>query len=263
MKSICFLLLCALSSVHGAAIVTKPVSYEQGGSKLEGFLTHDSSATAGAKRPGVLVIHEWWGLNDYVKGRAQQLAEMGYVAFALDMYGEPATTDPKKAGELAGRFYGKPLMAERARAGLDQLLKTGLVDEQKVVAIGFCFGGSTAQAMAYSGAPLGGIVSFQGGLLPAPADAAQKTKAKFLILNGAIDPMVKQEDAAAFRKSLDAAKIDYQFIDYSGALHAFSNPNATRIGEENNLPAIGYNEFAARRAWAHMRLFFDEVFGPR
>ena len=181
-----------------AKIVTKPVAYEHAGVKLEGYLAYDDTkATADKPAPGVLVVPEWWGLNDYAKDRANQLAKLGYVAFAVDMYGAGiSTTDGKKAGELAGQFYGKPLMAERAQAALDQLLATGLVDNSHVAAIGYCFGGSTVQALAYTGAPLAGVVSFHGGLIPVPADAAAKTKAKILICQGAVDPFVKKEDVA-------------------------------------------------------------------
>lgn len=215
MKAILFLITCAFASVASAGVITKPVAYEQDGRKFEGFLAYDDSTTA--KRPGVLVIPEWWGLNDYAKGRAKQLAEMGYVAFAVDMYGNGvSTTDAKQAREWSGELYGKPLMAERARAGLDQMLKTGLVDEKKTAAIGFCFGGSTCLALAYTGAPLAGIVSFHGGLVQPTPEALPKVRAKFLMLNGAIDPMVKAEDIAAFQKALDSGHIDYQFINYSG-----------------------------------------------
>src|SRR4051812_4677558 len=188
------LLLVFLAALVGARakVVTKSIPYEHAGVKLQGFIAYDDEKTAKGKIPGVLVIHEWWGLNDYTKGRAQQLAELGYVAFAADMFGDVfATTDAKKAGELIGPFYGKPIMAERAQAGLDQLLKTGLVDEQRVAAIGYCFGGSTVQALAYTGAPLAGIVSFHGIPVPVPAEAATKNKARFLICHGAIDPFVK------------------------------------------------------------------------
>jgi dienelactone hydrolase len=252
----------AAAFAANAKLVTKPVAYEHGGVKLEGYLAYDDAVKT--KRPGVLVIHEWWGLNDYVKGRAKQLAELGYVAFAADMYGAGSVTlDPKKAAEWAGQFYGKPLMAERAQAGLDQLLKTGLVDESKVAAIGFCFGGSTAQALAYSGAPLAGIVSFHGGPIPASPEAAAKNKAKFLILHGAIDPFTKPEDLAAFKKSLDDGKFDYQFVSYAGAVHAFTNPDADKVAAQTGLKGIGYNEPAARRSWQHMQVFFDEIFGGK
>jgi dienelactone hydrolase len=256
-------LLVAVSAE--AKVVTKPVSYTHAGVKLEGLLAYDDAKTAKAKLPGVLVLPEWWGLTAYPKGRAEQLAAMGYVAFAADMYGAGVTTDDaKKAGELAGPFYGKPLMAERAHAGLDQLLKSGLVDPAKVAAIGFCFGGSTVQALALSGAPLAGIVSFHGGAVKAPADVAGNVKTKFLLLNGAADPMLKPEERAALEKSLEDAKIDFQSVDYANALHAFSNPGADEVAKKNGLTAaVGYNEPAARRSWKAMQVFFDEIFAGR
>ena len=262
-KSRFFLALVLLAGSASAKVVTKPVSYEQGGVKLEGVLAYDDAKTAKGKLPGVLVLPEWWGLTVYPKSRAEQLAGMGYVAFAADMYGAGVTTeDAKKAGELAGGLYGKPLLAERARAGLDQLLKSGLVDPSKVAAIGFCFGGSAAQALAYTGAPLVGIVSFHGGPVNAPADVAGKVHAKFLLLNGAADPMVKTEAKTALEKSLDEAKIDWVSVDYAGALHAFTNADADRLAKAGGLTgAVGYNEAAARRSWKAMQVFFDEVFG--
>jgi dienelactone hydrolase len=248
-----------------ARIVTKPFAYEHAGVKLEGFLAYDDAKAAKGELPGVLVLPEWWGLTAYPKARAEQLAAMGYVAFAADMYGAGVVTDDaKRAGELAGGFYGKPLMAERARAGLDALLKSGLVDPAKVAAIGFCFGGSAAQTLAYAGAPLAGIVSFHGGPVNAPAEAAGKVKAKFLLLNGAADPMVKPEAKAALEKSLEDAKIDYVSVDYAAALHAFTNPGATEVAKKNGLTgAIGYDEPAARRSWKAMQVFFDEIFAGR
>jgi len=248
----------------GAKVVTKPVAYEHAGKKLEGFLAYDdakvSSGHAGA---GVLVVPEWWGLTDYPKTRAKQLAELGYVAFAADMYGAGVTTDdPKKAGELAGEFYGKPLMAERAQAGLDQLLATGLVDKSRVAAIGYCFGGSTVQALAYTGAPLSGIVSFHGGLIPVPADAAGKTKARILVCHGGADKFISPQDLSAFAQAMEAGKFDYQFVTYAGATHAFTNPGADQIAAKTGLP-IAYNAAADRRSWAHMQTFFVEIFGAR
>lgn len=245
-----------------AKIITKPVAYEHAGVKLEGYLAYDDTKMpADKKSPGVLVVPEWWGLTDYAKGRAEQLAKLGYVAFAADMYGAGVTTtDPKKAGELAGQFYGKPLMAERAQAGLDQLMATGLVETGRVAAIGYCFGGSTVQALAYSGAPLAGIVSFHGGLIPVPADAAVKTKAKILVCHGAVDPFIKKEDIDAFMKSMNDGKFDYQFVSYAGAVHAFSNPGADKIAAATGLP-IAYNAGADKRSWAHMKTFFKELFG--
>jgi dienelactone hydrolase len=246
-----------------ADLVTKSIVYADGDVQLEGYLAYDPALAAKGKLPGVLIVHEWWGLNDYAKSRARQLAGLGYVAFALDMYGKGVvTTDKGKASELSGQFYGQPLMATRAQAGLEQLLQTGLVDRARVAAIGYCFGGSTVQALAYSGAPLAGIVSFHGGLIPVPADAAEKNKAKILVCQGAVDPFVKKADIDAFEQAMNAGKFDYQFILYSGAVHAFTNPEADALARANGLEgAIGYNAAADRRSWAAMRAFFDEIFG--
>ena len=241
-----------------AKLVTKTVNYEQDGTKLEGYLAYDDSATEKGKVPGVVVFPEWWGLSDYIKSRAEQLANMGYVAFAADMYGDgQTTTQETKAKELASKFYGKPLMAERAQAALNQLLKTGMADASKVAAVGFCFGGATSLALAYTGAPLTGVVTFHGGLIPAPADAAEKTKAKFLILHGALDPRVNKEAVDSFLKSMNDGKLDFQFVEYSGAVHAFTNPDADKF----HLDGIAYNAEAATRSWNQMKIFFGEIFG--
>jgi dienelactone hydrolase len=252
--------LC-VAGVLNAKIVTKAVGYEHAGVKLEGWLAYDDEkATNQAPAPGVLVLPEWWGLTEYPKGRAEKLAKLGYVAFAADMFGAGVTTaDPKKATELATPFYGKPIMAERAQAGLDQLLATGLVDKARVAAIGYCFGGAAAQTLAYSGAPLAGVVSFHGSLVPASAEAAAKNQAKFLICHGAVDKFVSPEDIAAFMKGMNEGKFDYQFISYAGAVHAFTNPGADKIAQATGLP-IAYNPAADHRSWSHLRTFFSEIF---
>jgi dienelactone hydrolase len=244
-----------------AKIVTKTVPYDQGGVHLIGYLAYDDAQTGGKKLPGVLVVPEWWGLNDFVKGRAEALAKLGYIAFAADMYGDgQSTTDPEKAKELSSALYGKPLMAERAQAGLDQLTASGPVDQSNLAAIGFCFGGATCQVLAYSGAPLKAIVSFHGALVPLPADAAGKTHAKFLVLQGELDPFVTQDQRTAFIKSLDDGKIDFQFLTYSGAVHAFMNPEADKF-RAAGLEGLGYDAAVAQRAWNQMQLFFQEIFG--
>ncbi len=254
------LALFAFSASLQAKIVGKAVAYEHAGTKLEGWLAYDDTKI-GAKSPGVLVIPEWWGLNEYPKMRAEKLAELGYVAFAADMYGAGVNTlDPKKATELSSPFYGKPLMAERANAGLETLLKTGYVDPQRVAAIGYCFGGSTVQALAFSGAPLAGIVSFHGALITPTPEMTAKTKAKLLICHGAVDPFIKPEDIASFKKAIDDAKLDYQFISYAGAIHAFTNPKATEVAKATGLSGIGYNAAADARSWSHMKTFFEEIF---
>ena len=263
MKKLSLLFAVCFAAVSlSAKIVSKSVPYEQAGVKLEGFLVYDDAKVSSARKaPGVLVLPEWWGLTEYPKARAQQLAELGYVAFAADMFGAGVVTnDAKKAGELAGQFYGKPLMAERARAGLDQLLASGLADSSRVAAIGYCFGGAVAQSLAYSGAPLVGMVSFHGSLVPATAEAATKNKAKFLICHGAADAFISKEALDAFTQSMNAGKFDYQFISYAGAVHAFTNPAADKISQEAGLKGIAYHADADRRSWQHLRDFFAEIF---
>jgi dienelactone hydrolase len=255
-----FLAVAALSARAG--IVTQPIPYEHDGVRLVGYLAYDERQVEKKDRvPGVLVVGEWWGLNDYAKSRAEKIARLGYVVFVADMYGDgQVTTDPKRAAELAGPFYGKPLMAARARAGLEQLLKNNYVDRRRVAAIGYCFGGTVVQALAFSGAPVAGIVSFHGNLLPPSAEAAAATRAKLLICQGAADPFVPPADRDAFLAALDAGKLDYQFVTYAGALHAFTNPKADQIAAATGLKGIGYNAAADRRSWAHLRTFFREIF---
>jgi dienelactone hydrolase len=267
MKKLTLLLatLAATLSVS-AKVVTKTVAYEQAGAKLAGFLAYDDAkVSASHPAPGVVLFPEWWGLTDHPKDRARRLAELGYVAFAADMYGAGiVTSDAKKAGELAGQFYGKPLMAERAQAGLDQLLATKLVDPNRTAAIGFCFGGAVAQSLAYSGAPLTGVVTFHGSLIPLTAETAAKNKAKFLVCHGAVDPLVTPDAVAAFKKAADEQKLDYQFIAYAGAIHAFTNPDSDKTAIEAGLQGkIGYNAAADRRSWQHMRDFFAEIFAEK
>lgn len=264
MKVLLCLSITALATcVAQAKLVTKAVPYQHNGVELEGYLAYDDAKVSAGKSAGILVVPEWWGLNSYVKSRADQLAQLGYVAFVADMYGKGVVTeDPKKAEELSAPFEGKSLIAERAQAGLDQLMKLDLVDKSKLAAIGFCFGGSAVEALAYTGAPLKGVVAFHGGPVPAPASAKGKVPAKFLLLNGAIDKMVTPDARAELEKSLEAAGVDYQSIDYSHALHAFTNPGADKIAQEKGMEGlIAYNEPAARRAWQQMQTFFAEIFG--
>lgn len=261
-KLLSLALMVAMLSNASAKLVTRTVSYQDGDVRLKGYLAYDDAKTSQGKLPGVAIVPEWWGVNDYVKHRAEQVAKLGYVAFVVDMYGDgEVTTDAKKAGALAGQFYGKPLMATRARAGLDAMLATDLVDPAKVAAIGYCFGGTTSLALAFSGAPLAAVVTFHAGLIPVPAGAASATHAKFLINHGALDPMVKKADLDAFVQGMNDAKFDYQFISYSGAVHAFSNPAADALAKSNGLGgAIAYNAAADHRSFAAMRGFLAETF---
>jgi dienelactone hydrolase len=238
-----------------AKIVTRPLEYRHDDAVLEGYLAYDDAIKG--KRPGVLVVHEWWGLNDYAKRRAEQLAALGYVAFALDMYGKGvSTTDRKEAAKLAGQFRGKPLMRHRARAGLDVLIGNKRVDRKRIAAIGFCFGGTTVLELAYGGADLVGVVSFHGGLtMPKPEDM-KNIKAKMLVLHGAEDPVAPPAKVVGFQGTMREAGVDWQIIIYGGAVHAFTNPAAGN----DKTRGSAYDEKAARRSWQHMQMFFTEVF---
>jgi dienelactone hydrolase len=248
--------LC-MAVVASAAIKTETIEYKHGDVVLQGYLAYDDATTA--KRPGVLVVHEWMGLNDYARSRAEQLAALGYVAFALDMYGKDVkVANTQEAGTWAGKFYGdRQLMRDRANAGLEQLRNFRLTDPTKIAAIGYCFGGSTVLELARGGAAINGIVSFHGNLSnPTPADAAN-IKCKVLVCHGAIDPFVPMEQVNGFVKEMDSAKVDYQLTMYANAVHGFTNPNN---GTDNSKGAA-YNEKADKRSWEAMMSFFGELFG--
>ena len=239
-----------------AAVRSAPVEYKQGEVILEGYLAYDDAVKG--KRPGVLVVHEWWGLNGYVKGRADQLAQMGYVAFAPDIYGKgKIAKDPTEAGKLAGIYWSdRKLLRARANAGLDILMKHQLTDPERVAAIGYCFGGTTVLELARSGADIAGVVSFHGGLdTPDPNDA-KNIKAKVLVLTGADDPTVPPSQVLAFADEMRKARVDWQLVMCGGAVHSFTNPAS------GNDPSKGvaYNEKADRRSWQAMKDFFAEMF---
>jgi dienelactone hydrolase len=251
------LIICGLllATAVEAKIVSRPVEYKDGDTVLEGYLAYDDATQN--KRPGVLVVHEWWGLNDYVRTRVKRLAEMGYVAFALDMYGKGIwTDDPNKAGELAGHLRGKPIMRQRARTGLDILEKNDLVDPKRIAAIGYCFGGTTVLELAYSGADIAGVVSFHGGLTAPKPEDMHRIKAKILVLHGADDGFVSSENIAAFQDGMRQAGADWQMVYYGGAVHSFTNPAA----DDKHIKGLAYNKKADQRSWSNMQIFFKEIF---
>lgn len=245
-----------VSTQARAEVVTKAVQYNDGDVALEGTLAWDDAFEG--KRPGVLVVHEWWGLDDYARGRAEQLARLGYVAFALDMYGKGKITEhPQEAGEWAG-IIRKNVAAwqRRALAGLDVLKEHDLVDSQRLAAIGYCFGGATVCQLAYSGAPLKGVVSFHGSL-PAPTPEQQpKIAAKLLICHGAADAFVPAPQIAAFQEALEQSGADWQMIYFGNARHSFTNPGADKRG----IDGLRYNKLADMRSWRYLQDFFDEIF---
>lgn len=240
----------------GAELHTETVEYKHGDTVLVGYLAYDSAIEG--KRPGVLVVHEWWGNNAYSKRRAKELAGLGYIAFALDMYGKGIIAkDTKEAGALARTYRNdRRLMRERANAGLEVLRKHELTDTKRMAAIGYCFGGTAVLELARSGAPLAGFVSFHGGLdTPDPGDT-ENIKGKVLVLHGGDDPNVPTELMAAFQDEMRRAGVDWQVYIYGGAVHSFSNPDS---GNDKSR-GVAYDEKADKRSWEAMKIFFAEIF---
>lgn len=240
-----------------AAVKTESVTYKHGDKTFHGYFAWDDASKE--KRPGVLVVHEWWGLNDYARKRAEQLAGLGYVGFACDMYGEGKTTEhPKEAGAMAMEVRkNQKEWRERGLAALNQLRKHPLVDDTKLAAIGYCFGGSTVLQLAYSGADLDAVASFHGALsVPTEAEAKQ-TKAKILICHGAEDTFIPEKTIQDFKAALDTAKADYKFISYPNAKHSFTVPEAGKAG----VAGLAYNEAADKQSWQDMKEFLARAFG--
>lgn len=248
-----------------AEIMTKNILYTDQGVELEGYLAYDSEkvkpgAAAVPGIPGVMIVHQWMGLTEYEKSRARQLAELGYVALAVDIYGKndrPANRG--QAGQWAGKYKGdRALFRQRLLAGLKTLQAQANVDPKRIAAIGYCFGGTGVLELARMGAPVAGVVSFHGGLdAKLPADAKEH-KPKVLVLHGADDPGVPQPQIDSFVKEMNAAGFDWQMIYYSGAVHSFTQKEA---GNDNSTGSA-YNARADARSWQAMKQFFAEIFAP-
>jgi dienelactone hydrolase len=235
------------------------ITYTGDGITMNGFVVYDSNNTA--KRPAVLVVHEWWGLNDYSKKRARELADLGYIAMALDLYGNGKTADnPDSAGKFSGYLYEHPDAAKiRFDAALSKLKSYSQADNSKLAAIGYCFGGAIVLSMAKLGDSLAGVVSFHGGGLNAVPANKDLLKAKVLVCHGGDDPLVPQSEVDQFKKQMDSINANYTLKVYPGAKHAFTNPDATALGEKFKLP-IAYNAAADTASWKDMKEFFGTIF---
>ncbi|NJC88587.1 MAG: dienelactone hydrolase family protein [Desulfuromonas sp.] len=252
-------LLAAGSS--SAAVKGSEVDYRASdGTVLKGYLALDDSGVG--RRPGVLVVHEWWGHNDYARKRAEMLAGLGYVALAVDMYGNGQQAGhPDDAGKFAGAVRKNlPLMKERFVAAWELLRRQPTVDPGKIAAIGYCFGGGVVLEMARSGLDLKGVASFHGSLEGGSKAQPGQVKARVLVLNGAADKFTTPEQIEAFRKEMETAGVNYKFVDYPGALHSFTNPAANEYAKKFNMP-IGYNAEADQASWLELQVFFKEIFG--
>jgi len=259
-----FAVLILVFGMAGAAaaeprILGKAVDYSAQGVVMKGYLAYDESITG--KRPGVLVVHEWWGLNDYARKRARMLAELGYTALAVDMYGDGKQAmhpDDAKAfsSELMKNFdVGKA----RFVAAMEFLKQQASVDPSRIAAIGYCMGGGVVLHMARQGVELKGVASFHGSLTAVKPAQSGVIKAKILVLNGGADKFITPEQIEAFKQEMKAAGADFQFISYPGALHSFTNPEATELGKKFDMP-VAYNAKADKESWDEMKNFLSTIF---
>ena len=255
MKLLCLAVLSLLSLPVMAGLVEKPVEYKAGGVECEGWAAYDDKDEA--KRPAVLIVHQWTGVSENEKMRARMLAELGYNVFCVDVYGKGIRPQPPASGAEAGKYKkDRALLRERVNAGLQVLLKDVRTDASRVACIGYCFGGTAAIELGRSGAAIKGVVSFHGGLdSPTPADG-KNIKGRLLVLHGADDPFVPVADMAAFEKEMKDAEVDYQLVSYPGAVHAFTQKGA---GNDNSKGAA-YNEAADKASWEEMKSFFGKLF---
>ncbi len=242
-----------------AALKEDEITYKAGDTTLKGYLVYDNSIAG--KRPAVLVVHEWWGQNEYARKRARMLAELGYTALAVDMYGDGKQADhPEHAGKFAGEVMkNREIATARFQAGRRILQEHATVNPEKIAAIGYCFGGAVVLEMARLGTDVNGVVSFHGSLGTAHPAQPGSVKTKVLVLNGAADPFVPAEQIAQFKKEMDGAGVDYKFISYERAKHAFTNPEADTFGKKFNMP-LEYNARADEQSWAEMQRFFKKIF---
>lgn len=258
-KLIGILVLSLVVPVAQAKLVGKVVHYQEGDTKLSGYLAYDTKFKG--KRPGILVVHEWWGQNAYARKRAKMLAKLGYVAFALDMYGNGKTaTHPKDAGKFAKMVSSNmPLAKARFLAALDQLKANPLTDSDKIGAIGYCFGGGIVLQMARQGVDLKGVASFHGSLGTKEPAKPGEVKADIMVFNGEADPFTTKEQLEAFTQEMQNAGAHFEIVNYPGAKHSFTNPDATALGKKFKLP-LAYDAKADKDSWAKMQVFFKTLF---
>ena len=248
-----------MTNTSAANIKSEQVNYQANGVNLKGYIAWDANQTA--PRPGVLVVHEWWGQTDYIRSRARMLAELGYCGFALDMYGDGKTaTTPDEAGKLMNGVLGN--MDEgvaRFQAARKALESHSASDASKTAAMGYCFGGAVVLEMARRGMDLKGVASFHGALGTQTKVAPGSIKAKILVMHGNDDVLVPQDQVDAFQKEMANAKADVKFVGYPGALHGFTNPAATGNGEKYGMP-LAYNESADKQSWVELSQFLKKIF---
>lgn len=256
-----FGMVCTLfvSTTAWAKVVGKEVEYRSGDTVLKGYLAEDTSVKG--KRPAVLVVHEWWGHNEYARKRARMLAELGYVALAVDMFGDGKTAQhPADAGKFAAEAMKNKAVGEaRFTAALDFIKQQPTVDSTRIAAIGYCFGGGVVLHMARQGTDLKGVVSYHGSLATDTPAKPGVVTAKILIFNGEQDAMIPPEQVAAFKKEMSAAGAPYRYVGYSGVKHSFTNPDADAYAKKFDLP-LAYDKKADEGSWAQTVIFLKKIF---
>src|SRR5437588_7748582 len=242
-------------SIRSATVKTRELEYRQGDIVLQGFVAWDDAARG--RRPGVLVVHEWWGHNEHARNQARRLAEAGYVGFALDMYGKgKVTSHPQEAQAFVSEATKDPaVLAARFNAALKQLKRDPHVDATRIAAVGYCFGGAVVLGIARAGADLAAVVTFHGALATTSPAQPGKVKARILVLTGGADPFVPPEQVEAFKREMQAAGARFEVTTYPGAKHGFTNPDAAKYG----MPQLAYDAAADRESWAAMLKLFQEV----
>lgn len=257
-KLITLLVFCLISFSATAGIKTEEIKYTVDGKEFTGFMAYDKAKD---KRPGILVVHEWWGHNDYARKRAKMLAKLGYTAFALDMYGTGVLAEhPDDAKKFMNATFADFANLKKKFETAHNLLKNHkTVDSNKTASIGYCMGGGINMAMARAGVNIDGIIVVHGSLGTKTPAKPGDIKAKILVLNGADDPFVPAEQVAAFEKEMKAAQVDYKLFNYKGAKHSFSAKHADKKGKKYNLP-LAYNKKADKESWKQIQVFLKDIF---
>lgn len=256
---VCGWLVLLLASSVQAEIVTREIGYQVEGTSLRGYLAHRDDISG--KRPAVLVVHEWWGHNEYARTRAEMLADLGYVAFALDMYGEGKVADhPDDAKKFMQEATSNAeTIQKRFNAAVAMVKQQENVDTENIAAIGYCFGGAVVLNMARAGADLKGVFSFHGSLSTKTPAEKGAVSAKVVVFHGDNDAFIPEEHVRVFEQEMRAAKVDYELIVYKGAEHSFTNPGADLFAERHSMP-VGYDEEADQHSWQRMQEYLQEIF---
>lgn len=257
LTSLLIVSVLTISAQKKSVIKGEEITYTFDGTAYKGYVAYNAKKKG--KRPAIVVIPEWWGTTEYAKMRARKLAELGYIAIAVDMYGNgKIAADPTEAMALAGPFYKDPQMGKsRIEAAINKLKEYPQTDADNMGAIGYCFGGSMVLNAAKMGVDLKSVVSFHGGLATVPATEGS-TKARILVCHGGADKFISPADITNFKGNLDSLKVPYTFIVYPGATHAFTNPLSTETGKKFKMP-IEYNEVADKKSWSDMKAFFKKT----